>query len=164
MRPLITAATLGWVYLLHFARPLGNLRNPRGQAQHYVGFATDVDERVGQQLAGIGARITRAAVAQGIEISLVAAWQAPLSFEKHLKRLKNAPRYCPVCCRQHGRRPRQPAIAVEQLAFDFQEDVEPWPEGFEFPAPTLARPTWAEFQRVRTIGAPVGGDWDDGLL
>ena len=127
MRPLITAATLGWIYLLHFARPLGNLSNPRAQAQHYVGFATDLEERVAQQISGIGARITRAAVAQEIEISLVAAWQAPLSFEKHLKRIKNAPRYCPICCRSAGRRVRQVTIELEQLTLGLDLDDFPPP-------------------------------------
>ncbi len=27
------------VYLLHFVRKLGNQDNPRGMAQHYIGFA-----------------------------------------------------------------------------------------------------------------------------
>jgi len=50
----------------------------------------------------------------------------------------------------------------QQLAFDF--DVEPWPADFEFPAPTLTRPGWAEFQRVRIAGAALTEDWDEGLL
>lgn len=29
----------GWVYLLHYLRPLGNPDDPRGHAQHYWGWA-----------------------------------------------------------------------------------------------------------------------------
>lgn len=169
MRPLITAASVGFCYLLHFSAPLGNLSNVRAQAQHYSGWCEDLEARIAQHLAGEGSKITRAAIAQGIEISLVATWRAPLSFEKYLKRRKDAPRLCPICCRQRGRRVRV-IEPVEQLAFDFDQacpggaGVEPWPEGFEFPAPTLTRPGWAEFQRVRTAGASLGEDWDDGLL
>ena len=37
----ITRFTVGWVYIIHFSRPLGNLDNPRAQARHYAGFALD---------------------------------------------------------------------------------------------------------------------------
>src|SRR5262245_3716280 len=106
MRPVITLNSTGWVYLFHFARPLGNLANVRAQAQHYCGYADDpqgdaagLERRAAEHLAGRGAKITKAAIAQGIEISLVCAWRAPLSFEKQLKARKEAPRLCPICCR-----------------------------------------------------------------
>jgi hypothetical protein len=175
MRPPITATSIGWCYLLHMSRPLGNLTNPRAQAQHYSGWCADADgdataleRRIAQHLAGDGAKITKAAIAAGIEISLVATWRAPLAFEKYLKRRKEAPRLCPICCRARGRKVKTIAL-LKQLALPFDQveanaDVEPWPEGFEFPAPTLTRPMWVEFQRERPVGAPLVDDWDDGLL
>lgn len=66
MRPFITAATWGTVYLLHFDRPIGNAANRRAQASHYVGWALDVEERLDQHEKGQGAALTRAAVAAGV--------------------------------------------------------------------------------------------------
>ena len=93
MRPRITAQSIGWCYLLHMSRPLGNLANARAQAQHYSGYADDpegdgvaLERRIAEHLAGQGSKLTRAAVTAGIEIELVACWRAPLAFEKYLKR------------------------------------------------------------------------------
>jgi hypothetical protein len=177
MRPLITAQSIGWCYLLHMARPLGNLANARAQAQHYSGWADDpvgdgagLERRIAEHLAGRGAKITQAAVAAGIEIELVACWRAPLAFEKQLKRRKDAPRLCPVCCRKQGRKVRH-VIAAEQLALPLFEEsaIEPWPEGFEFPAPPLLKRAYVEIQaeiQARRAGIVLVGsdDWDDGLL
>ena len=167
MRPIITLQSIGWVYLWHFARPLGNLANPRAQAGHYIGYADDPDgdaleleRRAAEHLAGRGARITRAAIAQGIEISLVAAWRAPLSFEKQLKRRKETPRLCPACCATRGRKVKR-VIVVEQLTLDLDDEI-----------PTVA-PSPADWLEIRTLcqwrAAAAGAvastaDWDDGLL
>lgn len=161
MRPLINAQSEGWCYLLHLARPLGNLANARAQAQHYVGFALNLDERIAEHLAGEGAKITRAAVAQGIAIELVACWRAPLAFEKQIKRRKEAPRLCPICCAKHGRKVKQ-AVFVEQLALPFDE-----PTG-DFPAVPQLRPDWIEIATLRRWRArpslELAGNWDEGLL
>jgi hypothetical protein len=178
MRPLITAQSIGWCYLLHMSRPLGNLSNVRAQAQHYSGWADDpagdgagLERRIAEHLAGRGAKITQAAVAAGIAIELVACWRAPLAFEKQLKRRKDAPRLCPVCCRARGRKVKH-LVAAEQLAlplFESEAAIEPWPEGFEFPPPQLLRPQWAEIQaeieaRRASVALVSGDDWDEGLL
>ena len=174
MRPLITLNSLGWVYLWHFSRPLGNLSNARAQAQHYLGFADDPDgdaasleRRAAEHLAGRGARITKAAIAAGIEISLVATWRAPLSFEKYLKRRKDAPRLCPICCRQRGQRVKV-VMPAEQLAFDFDQ-AEQWIEPAELPAPALKMDTY-EFlvmrrhHDARIAPTVLSEDWDEGLV
>lgn len=87
------------VYLLHFERPIGDLNNPRGQAQHYVGFAPDggVEERVAEHRAGTGARITAAAAAAGVAMQLVRVWDGGRDLERRIKRQKMGPRLCPVC-------------------------------------------------------------------
>jgi hypothetical protein len=157
MRPLITRTSLGWCYLLHFSKPLGNPTNARAQAQHYSGWCEDLEVRVAQHLAGEGAKITRAAVAAGIEISLVATWRAPLSFEKYLKRRKDAPRLCPVCCRERRRRVRQIAVPdLEQLPLLFPdlvgtgdpEPAEDWIEPLDLPS-VPNQPDWLEITYMR---------------
>lgn len=175
-RPVITAQSWGWCYLFHFSRPLGNLSNPRAQAQHYTGWAADPDgdgaeleHRIAEHLAGQGARITRAAVAQGIELTIVATWRAPLAFEKTLKRRKDGPNICPVCCRARGRRPKQPAIRVEQLALPLFDQAEPWPDDFDFPPSAPLKWDWYEINYYRQLRAarPVhvpAENWDDGLI
>lgn len=168
MRPLITLNSPGWVYLFHFSRPLGNLANVRGQAQHYCGFcyAPDGDtaaleERAAEHLAGRGAHITRACIAQGIEISLVTAWRAPLSFEKQIKARKDMPRLCPICCAARGRRPKRVVpVLAEQMELPFEED---------FPAPPAVRADWLEIATLRrwraaSAGVALADDWDKGLL
>jgi hypothetical protein len=177
MRPVITGKTSRLGHLVHFSRPLGNMANVRGHATHYIGFTPDdgsgagLSERVAEHLAGDGARITKAALAQGIEIELVACWRAPLAFEKQLKRRKEAPRLCPICCKARGQKVRN-VIAAEQLVlplFESEAEVEPWPEGFEFPAPTILKRSWAEIDaeiQARSNGVALSGrdDWDEGLL
>jgi hypothetical protein len=62
------------------------------------------------------------------------------------------------------------SIAAEQLALPLFEEraFESWPEGFEFPPPTILKPQWVEIdyeRRARAAGVALGGDdWDDGLL
>ena len=182
-----TLQSIGWCYLLHMSAPLGNLTNARAQAQHYTGYADDpvgdgvsLERRIAEHLAGRGAKITQAAVAAGITIELVAVWRAPLSFEKQLKRRKEAPRLCPICCKARGRKVKLAMVQPIQLALPFDAEpvaatipaepgqVEPWPEGFDFPPPPLLKRTFAEIDaeiRARRAGVVlIGGDWDDGLL
>jgi len=81
------------VYLLHFSRPLRH-------ARHYIGQTTraDVMERIAEHRAGRGARITREAVAAGIELIVARVWaDAPRRYERFLKKQGGARRICPVC-------------------------------------------------------------------
>jgi hypothetical protein len=159
MRPVITGTTWGFCYLLHFSAPLGNLTNVRAQAQHYIGFAADdgsgagLEHRIAEHLAGDGARITKAALANGIAVELVAAWRAPLAFEKRLKARKEAPRLCPVCCRARGQRPKQP---VMQLTLPFpdeaEEPAEDWIEPSDLPS-VPNQPDWLEITYMRRWAA-----------
>jgi hypothetical protein len=107
-------------------------------------------------LAGRGAKITRAAIEQGIEITLVAAWRAPLSFEKRLKAHKEAARICPVCCRARRQKVKRVVpVLVEQLALPFEADVEPWPVNFEFPDPPSLPMDRYEFLYYRRWARPA---------
>ena len=161
----IVGDTPGYIYILCFDQVLGDPTNPHGWAKHYLGWTLDVPTRVATHLAGRGQHLTAAAVARGITWQ-VFAWHGTPNQERHLKgHYKKTPRLCPRCCADHGWRCRMSLQPAAQLALSFdQADVEPWPQGFEFPAPTLTRPGWAEFQRVRVAGAALGDDWDEGLL
>ena len=102
------------VYLLHFVRKLGNQDNPRGMAQHYIGFAEhDLAARLERHHAGNGSRIMAAVTKAGIPWVLARVWEgASRDDERRLKSLKHASRLCPICrgeitieTRRPGRRP-----------------------------------------------------------
>jgi hypothetical protein len=88
------------VYLLHFDQPIGNLDNPRGQAQHYLGHADRLDRRALEHLTGRGAKITQALFARGIGFQIARIWPGDRAYERKLKRRKMGPRLCPICRRQ----------------------------------------------------------------
>lgn len=79
------------LYLLHFSRPLAH-------AQHYLGVAKNgIERRVEEHQRGAGAKITRAAVAAGIELTLVKTWlQVPRDKERRLKQRTLRP-HCSIC-------------------------------------------------------------------
>lgn len=94
------------VYLLHFERPIGNPGSPRGQAQHYIGWAEDLEARLAEHASGQGARITAYLAAAGIEWQCVRTWEGDWHLEKQLKHRKEAPRLCPVCAAKAAARRR----------------------------------------------------------
>lgn len=107
----------GYVYILHFSRPLGNPSNRRAMAQHYAGFSIDPLARFSEHKAGSGAKITRAAVQQGIDLVIVDYWPAVLLNEYEIKTsVKNTPKLCVLCCQIHGWNCRAPEPAARQLA------------------------------------------------
>jgi predicted GIY-YIG superfamily endonuclease len=85
------------VYLLHFIRPIGNPDNPRGQAQHYLGWSSCPERRLNAHRECKGAAIMRAVVEREIGFLVVATWSGPRSLERQLKRRKNSPKLCLVC-------------------------------------------------------------------
>jgi len=153
------ASTVGTVYLFHFNAPMGNLANPRAQAQHYLGFTDDLDTRIAKHLVGRGAKIVAAALAKGLIFELY-HWPACLATEKLIKRTKKTALYCPACCAAKGRTPRPIPIppAVEQLAFDLDEPL---------PQIELSRGDWLEMkisQEWRALRIPAPAGIDDDLL
>jgi putative endonuclease len=93
----------GTVYLIHFARPLGDLENPRGQAQHYLGWSSDPEARVREHGNGNGAAIMRAVRDCGIRFQIVRTWSGSRELERRIKNRKEAPALCPLCNPQAGR-------------------------------------------------------------
>ena len=95
----------GWVYLLHLEQPIGTERQ---QARHYLGWTDDVERRVWEHRAGVGARFTRAAVRRGIQLSIAATWPGTRELERAYK-LWHAPcRLCPICKElEHQQEPQE---------------------------------------------------------
>ena len=152
------AATRGTVYLFHFNAPMGNLANPRAQAQHYLGFTDDLDTRIAKHLAGRGAKIVAAALSKGLIFELY-HWPACLATEKLVKRTKKTALYCPACCAAAHRkvRPLPTPPQVEHLALDLEE----------LPAIELGRADWLEIkisQEWRSLRIPTPAGLDDDLL
>jgi hypothetical protein len=87
---------MGTVYLLHFLEPIGNPSNPRGQAQHYIGWGAVAADRISKQTAGAGAAIVRAVQAKGIGFVVAATWPGTRALERQLKNRKHASRFCPI--------------------------------------------------------------------
>jgi putative endonuclease len=100
-------------YLLHFDQPIGNLANPRAQAQHYMGYATRLDRRPLQHLTGRGAKITQVLHRRGIGFVIARTWPDSRSFERRLKSRKHARKLCPICRAQPPK---------GQLTLDLEED------------------------------------------
>ncbi len=102
------------VYLLHFDQAIGNPANPRGQAQHYLGYADRLDRRAMEHLTGRGAKITQALVARGIGFVIARTWPGDRTFERKLKNRKEATRLCPLCRAQPPN---------GQLVLDLEDDL-----------------------------------------
>ena len=82
----------GFVYLAHFSKALHH-------ARHYLGFATDLAQRMAQHRAGNGARLMEVVKQAGIDWKLVRVWQGDRGLERQLKRRKNTPRQLCLVCR-----------------------------------------------------------------
>jgi predicted GIY-YIG superfamily endonuclease len=101
----------GYVYLLHFREPVGTAKPENGtlpdsmhtQAQHYIGWCSNVEACYRDHLAGNGASLTAFAAEHGIEMVIARTWEfnthrAAWTHENRLKNVyKAAPRLCPIC-------------------------------------------------------------------
>lgn len=61
---------MGYVYLLHFSRQI----NPSRPAQHYLGWAGDLDERLRKHRKGKGSKLCQVAAYRGITSILAEVW------------------------------------------------------------------------------------------
>lgn len=85
------------VYLLHFARPVGDAQKAHGKAQHYIGSAWDVQARCKDHAAGRGARLLQAVEQAEIPWQVARLWDGGRRLERKLKARKDAPKLCPIC-------------------------------------------------------------------
>lgn len=90
----------GTVYLIHFDRPIGNPNNPRGQAQHYLGWTGNLTERMLAHVKGQGAAIMAFLSESKIGWQVVKTWKGGRHLERQLKNRKQASFFCPVCQRK----------------------------------------------------------------
>jgi predicted GIY-YIG superfamily endonuclease len=96
----------GIVYLLHFDRPFN------GPMQHYVGFTSDLDQRLDNHRNGTACATTRRAFNQGIGFTLARTWwPGSPQLERRIKDCGPV-NYCPLC----PRRPR-PSERVRSSRF-----------------------------------------------
>jgi len=85
------------VYLIHFEHPLGDVGNPHGQAQHYIGFTDDLGARLDAHRKGNGSKLMAAVSRAGIGWTLARTWAGGRDLERQLKRRKKARCLCPIC-------------------------------------------------------------------
>jgi len=80
----------GIVYLIHFNEPLHH-------ARHYMGWTTNLIERLHAHETGNGSRIMEVISDKEITWQLVRTWPGGRVLERQFKRQKHNPRFCPIC-------------------------------------------------------------------
>lgn len=87
----------GFVYTLHFSRPYEH-------ARHYTGWALDPERRVAEHLSGNGkaSPLVRAALADGIEVTVAYIRPGDRFLERRIKNQGGASRRCPLCKAERG--------------------------------------------------------------
>lgn len=108
----------GYVYLLHFSKPIAPGKHT---TQHYIGYAADLAARLQEHATGHGARLTQVARARGISWEVARLWRGNRGLERRLKDRHDAPRLCPICGRslQVGYAEEIPAEQVEEYLIPF---------------------------------------------
>jgi len=85
----------GTVYLLHLHQKIAD------HAGHYIGFSTNLEQRIHDHEHGSGARLMEVAKDRGIGFRIARLWRGKTrKFERQLKNRKNAAKLCPVCLAQ----------------------------------------------------------------
>ena len=80
----------GVVYLIHF-------NSPYKHSKHYLGFTTNLAERIADHRAGVGSRLLQVVNNAGISWKVARTWSGNRRLERQLKRRKEAPALCPLC-------------------------------------------------------------------
>lgn len=78
------------VYLLHFDAPIAH-------AQHYLGYTTNLSQRLAMHANGNGARLTQVCLERHISWRLARTWTGGRNLERKLKNQKHSARLCPIC-------------------------------------------------------------------
>lgn len=90
---------VGSVYLLCLGEGIPRGKQ-KGNARHYVGWATDVQRRFGEHLAcgEKSSPLVAAAIEDGLDVKLARVWpDVTRAFERWVKNQKHTPRHCPIC-------------------------------------------------------------------
>jgi len=164
------------VYLYHFEQPLGNERHT---AQHYVGYAVNLDARDAMHQRGRGSHFTRAAVERGIAFRLARVWHgATREIERRIKRSgRSFADFCPVCAGELAM--RRGRTFGESVVIAAPAELDEWPAA---PASVSARADRYELGVRRAWRAAAGAtqaeqtlarraalgldetNWDNGLI
>jgi predicted GIY-YIG superfamily endonuclease len=116
------AAGDGTVYLLHLDPPLHH-------ARHYVGWTSNLDQRLEEHRAGTsGARLMEVVKQAGGSFRLVRTWAGSRSLERAIKNRKEAPKLCPECTpapRPLSRGRSAAAPTAQPALFDLEPDPRP---------------------------------------
>jgi len=106
----------GTVYLLHLDPPFKH-------ARHYIGWTSDLGQRLEAHRAGRGARLMEVVKGAGGTFQLVRTWTGPRALERAIKDRKEAPKLCPTCserprplARGRSAAPTNPAESNERKA------------------------------------------------
>jgi len=83
-------ARVGVIYLLHFEQPYQH-------AQHYLGWAIELESRLADHAAGRGARLLAVVRSAGISWRLARTWEGTRARERQIKRQGGLSRSCPLC-------------------------------------------------------------------
>jgi predicted GIY-YIG superfamily endonuclease len=129
----------GLIYLAHFDEPIGG--EGRNGAQHYTGWALDLDRRIEEHRAGRGARIMTALKDRGIGFRVAKVEPGDRNRERQLKN-HGAARRCPICIEE--RKQEVPEVK------DTGKTVEAHPD------PAMAKLGW---QRTQPEGVWTKGDF-----
>lgn len=119
----------GYVYVLHFFRPISH-------ARHYIGCTTDIKARLTTHAQGRGANLVRVALAQGIGFRLAALGVCSMTcmrrLERQLKNWHGAEEHCECCKADDARRiPGTQPYNLELLPFSlYSEHLWPPAEGY----------------------------------
>lgn len=130
----------GTVYLLHLDPPLKH-------ARHYVGWTSNLDERLEAHRAGRGARLLEAVKEAGGSFHLVRTWAGSRSLERAIKDRKEAPKLCPGCSpspKPVARGRSAPAAARREPAAAAEAGVVPEPDPQAWLMPFPGRPAGPE--------------------
>jgi predicted GIY-YIG superfamily endonuclease len=121
---------MGTVYLLHFDQRLGRCR-------HYLGYTTNLEQRLEDHRMGRGGKTTARFKAVGIGFKLAAQWAGSRDDERRLK-TKNVASLCPIC--------REEKMTVLEA---LQREADPVTRRAAMSLTDLVRVTGASRSRVR---------------
>jgi predicted GIY-YIG superfamily endonuclease len=80
----------GTIYLIRFETPYRH-------ARHYMGFTTNLEQRIERHKAGHGSRLMSVITKAGIRWAVVQTWSGNRHLERRIKRGGGLSRACPIC-------------------------------------------------------------------
>ncbi|MGG6266223.1 hypothetical protein ACQ4M3_05210 [Leptolyngbya sp. AN03gr2] len=87
------------IYLLHFHDRI----HPDRTTQHYVGYSAKLSDRILAHLENrSNVSLINAAHDRGISFTVVRCWKGDRKLERHLKSLKNAPKFSLIAAIDRG--------------------------------------------------------------